>query len=778
MNRIPLLCCYLLLASLLFAVPLVGQKRSGYEKNREEESADINQKRSEWFYGQRAYPHKYVPSGAYLSALAQRDNLVAQQFAEQGAAQPMWKSIGPQPVHNPFADPTVTGRVSAIAINPSNVNIIYVGGAQGGVWKSTDAGRTFKPLTDNQASTATGSITLDPTNPNIVYVGTGEENFSGDSYYGAGILKSTDGGTTWSHYCGPFCGPIGQDGYYGGGGRIGSLAIDPQNNEIVLAAAQLLFEDGIYRSTDGGQHWTQVLAGAPGDAVMFDPSGSVAYASLGDIFEGETEGVYKSIDGGITWTPDNGSGANTLPLANAGRIVLAMAPSAPTTIYAGIDNVFDGTLLGVFKTTDGGNNWVQLTTAPDYCTPQCGYDNVIAVHPTNPNVVFAGGAFSTTLIRSLDGGQSWSILQSAQNFGQLHADVHALTFTPDGSRFYVGNDGGAYVTTQPLAQAPNFTSLSNTLSLVQFYPGLSIHPTNPAIAIGGTQDNGTEMFSGVLKWNNVTCGDGGYTAIDFVVPSTIYATCQNIDIQKSTMSGAVGTWFEHSGGIDQSDKVDFIPPLVMDPSQSSTLYFGTYRVYQTTGGANSWAAISPDLTNDDPFWGVLTTMAVAPTDSNTVYAGSGDSNVETTRNAGSGTSATWTKIASGLPPRVITQLAVDPKIATKAYVTFSGFTGFGDNLGHVFRTTNAGSTWTDITTNLPNTPVNSIVIHPTMTNIIFVGTDVGVFYTTTGGGSWSPLVNGLPRVAVLGLNYHRASKILRASTHGRGVWDIQLPVLP
>jgi photosystem II stability/assembly factor-like uncharacterized protein len=218
--------------------------------------------------------------------------------------------------------------------------------------------------------------------------------------------------------------------------------------------------------------------------------------------------------------------------------------------------------------------------------------------------------------------------------------------------------------------------------------------------------------------------------------------------------------------------------MVMDPSQSSTLYFGTYRVYQTTDGANTWRAISPDLTNGPSFWGVVTTMAVAPTDSNTVYAGTGDSNVQVTRNAGSGTSATWTNVTSGLPPRVITQVAVDPKTANKAYVTFSGFKGFGDNLGHVFRTLNGGGSWTDISTNLPNTPVNSIVIHPTMTNIIFVGTDVGVFYTTNGGGSWKPLVNGLPRVAVLGLNYHRPSKILRASTHGRGVWDIQLPVLP
>ena len=763
---------------LVFVFSAVAQQPPATQRNRWREPKDINSKRSQWFYGQRAYPHQYVPTGAHLRSLQQLDSAMAQQIAEGTAPLPMWKSIGPQPVHTPYTDPTVSGRITAFAINPANVNIIYLGGAQGGVWKTTDAGQTWKPLTDNQPSIAIGSITLDPTNPNTVYVGTGEENFSGDSYYGAGILKSTNGGTSWVHYCGPFCGPVGQDGYYGGGARIGGLAVDPRNNQVVLAAVQLLFEDGIYRSADGGQTWTQVLSGAPGDSVMFDPTGNVAYASMGDTFSGETEGVFKSTDGGMTWNPDNGTGGNSLPLAGAGRIVLAMAPSTPTTLFAGIENVNDGTLLGMFKTTDGGSNWTQLLNAQDYCTPQCSYDNVIAVQPTNANVIFAGGAFSTTLIRSLDGGQTWTVLQSAQNFGTVHADMHAMAFTPDGKRLYLGNDGGAYITLQPTVQNPNFISLSNTLSLIQFYPGLSIHPTNPAIAIGGTQDNGTEMLSGTLAWDDVTCGDGGYTAIDFVVPSTMYATCQTIDIQKSTMNGAAGSWNEASSGIDYSDRVDFIPPLVMDPSQSSTLYFGTFRVYQTKDGANTWNAISPDLTNGPSFWGIVTTMAVAPTDSNTVYAGTGDSNVQVTHNAGSGTSATWTNVTHGLPPRVITQVAVDPKIATKAYVTFSGFTGFGDNQGHVFRTANGGASWQDISSNLPNTPVNCIVIHPTMTNILIVGTDVGVFYTTNGGSSWSPLVNGLPRVAVLGLNYHRASKILRASTHGRGVWDIQLPVLP
>jgi photosystem II stability/assembly factor-like uncharacterized protein len=751
------------------------------EEKEEGEGAENGriQQRAEWFYRQRAYPHRFVPAGAHQRAmqeLNQRLAVEASLSVRPGLASlttPTWTLAGPNPINTPYGASVVSGRVSALAIDPSNTSILYLGGAQGGIWKSTNGGTSWTPLTDGQPSLAIGSITLDPANPSTIYVGTGEENFSGDSYYGAGVLKSTDGGSTWAQICGPFCGPLSGDSYYGGGARIGGLAIDPGNSQIILAATALVFKDGVYRSGDGGNTWTQVLSGNPGTAVMFDPNhAGVAYSALGNSFSGATEGVYKSTDSGQTWTAINGTGTSALPLTNAGRIVLAMAPSNTTILFASIGNVNDGTLLGLFKTTDGGAHWSQLTKAPDYCTPQCNYDNAIAVQPTNANVVYAGGAFTTSLARSLDGGSSWTVVQSAQNNGSIHADLHSLVFTPDGATLYLGNDGGAYSTKQITASTPTFTQLNTTLALTQFYPGLSIHPTNINIAIGGTQDNGTVLYSGTGAWNEVACGDGGYTAIDSSTPSTMYATCQQVNILKSTSSGAFGSWNSAQSGIDTGDRVDFIPPLVMDPSRGNTLYFGTYRLYATTNGAESWSAISPDLTNGPSFWGVITAVAVAPTDSNTVYAGTGDSNVQVTTNALAGPGATWNNRSSGLPARVLTSLAVDPTISTTAYVTFSGFTGFGDSLGHIFKTVNGGSTWTDISSNLPNTPVNSVVLYPQAPKILFAGTDVGVFYTSNGGTSWNTLINGLPRVAVLGLTLHTATHALRASTHGRGVWDL------
>ena len=743
------------------------------------EEPNVQRQREEWFYRQRAYPYRYVPSLAHRRGMEQLDQMLAVEEVSRvlsptaPASNPTWVFIGPQPIQTPYSTPIVSGRVTALAIDPRDVNTVYLGGAQGGVWKTTNGGSAWTPLTDTQPSAAVGSIALDPSNSNIIYVGTGEENFSGDSYYGAGILKSTNGGATWTQLCGPFCGPSGND-FYGGGARIGGLAVNPANNQILLAAVALLFEDGIYRSTDGGQSWTRVLSGNPGNSVFFDSTGNVAYGSLGNSFSGGTEGVFKSTDAGLTWTPANGSGSNALNLTNAARIVVAMAPSSNTTLYAGIAAVSTGELLGFYKTTDGGANWMQLTSTPDYCAAICSYAHVIAVQPTNANVVFAGGGFTVTLVRTLDGGATWATLQSAQNFGFLHADMHALAFFPDGNTLYLGNDGGAYVTTQITAPNPSFTALNSTLGLTQFYPGLSIHPTNLSIALGGTQDNGTLLYSGALTWNNVACGDGGYAAIDFNMPSTMYTGCQQFNIFKSTSNGTFGTWNAVLNGINTGDRIDFIPPLVMDPSNSQRLYFGTHRVYQTTNGASNWTAISPDLTGGDPFFGVVSTIAVAPNDSNTVYSGTMDHRVQVTTNAGAGGSATWTNISAGLPPRVVTSVAVDPATSTTAYAAFSGFTGFGDSLGHVFKTTNGGASWLDISGGLPNTPVNSLVVIPGAPGTLFVGTDVGVFYTINSGSSWTSLVNGLPRVAVLGLTFHSPSRTLRASTHGRGAWDIDV----
>jgi hypothetical protein len=321
------------------------------------------------------------------------------------------------------------------------------------------------------------------------------------------------------------------------------------------------------------------------------------------------------------------------------------------------------------------------------------------------------------------------------------------------------------------------TDFNKTLAITQFYNGLSIDPTDINHGFGGTQDNGMLRYSGAIDWEEVTGGDIGSTVMDFTNPSTVYRS-RDCDVFRSTTDGNPGTFMLVSSGISTA-RCGFLPPLVMDPTDSQTLYFGTHKVFQTTNGAASWTAISPDLTGcaTASLFCVLDAIAVAPSNSNSVYAGSNNGKVQVTTNASAGAGAFWTDISNGLPPRTVTQIAVDPARDRTAYVVFSGFSGFVDTKGHVFRTKNQGNAWTDISANLPNIPVNAIVVDPDLPGALYIGTDIGVFATFDGGVSWSPFATGLPRVAVTGLTLHRASRTLRAGTYGRSAWDALLPAV-
>ncbi|MGB6688245.1 MAG: IPT/TIG domain-containing protein [Terracidiphilus sp.] len=752
----------------------------------EGKESDFVRNRIKWFHDQRAYPHKTLPAGIRQQAIKDRDRKTTLEsairaslaYSETTPVEPAWKLIGPEPVSFYGID---SGRVSALAIDPANPRIVYMGGAEGGVWKSTNGGETWTPIGDTQVTLAIGAIAIDPNNSNTVYAATGEENFAIDSYYGAGILKSTNGGETWTQLPGGFTGvPCGGD-------WIGGIAIQPGDSKVVLAAVESCYygQAGIYRSADGGQTWAAVYvptnAWNPGTSIFFDAgNGNIAYAALdpGDSPGPAYPTVIKSTDGGLTWKASSGSGANALPAgSNIGRIALAIAPSDPSILYAALADNVNGDLLGLYKTTDAGANWTQLTGTPDFCSTQCWYDIVLAVSPTNPNFVVAGGVYTyhpggSAVATSSDGGHTW-VDQSAG----LHPDTHALAFTPDGSTLYTGNDGGVWRTTDPTANAIPWTDLNYTLAITEFYPGLSMDPGNLNHSYVGTQDNGTERYSGALGWPTVACGDGGPTVIDYVDTSTIYANCIGLSLYKSTDDGS--HWNAVTTGFDGTDRTAWVPPLAIDSEHHETLYFGTYRVYRTQNGGSNWKAISGDLTNpnNSNHNGTLSTITVARSDDNTVYTGSDDAEIEVTRNALSTSGATWKAVINGLPDRAVTWIVVDPTTASTAYAGFSGFTGFGDSLGHIFKTTNAGSSWTDISSDLPNTPVDSILVDPDDPEILFIGTDIGTFYTTSDGASWSALGKGLPNVVVSGLGLHENSRTLRATTHGRSVWDLNVAAL-
>lgn len=839
------------LLTLLFACPLGPLSRAQQKPlpRETEEPTDVARRRQEWFHKQRAFPLKHIPAGARARALehlaAMRMREAAQHTsgdipnapgAPPNSPNPAWVALGPQPTNSPFFTPFTSGRTTALAVDrcDSTGKTVYLGGAEGGVWKTTDGGMNWTPLTDFQPSLATGSIALDtslcmgtPAHANAIYVGTGEEDFSVDSYYGAGVLKSTDGGSTWTVF--------GASAFTGttvpqtpGGPRIGAIAIDPANTSILLAAVdgfQTGFDEGLWRSTNGGSTWVHVLPTTPfnnivATDVVFDPadaSGKTAYAALGSLGGTGKNGVYKSADSGATWTMLSIAGlAPTL----FGRISLAVGPpasgSGPGVLFASIADAsgFSTDLLGVFKSTNGGTTWTRLLapvvqSAGGFCNFQCWYDMAIRVSPTNPSVIFLGGAAGgstvSTVFRSTDGGTTWANVSASGAGSNLHVDTHAFAFTPDGKTLFVGDDGGVWSSADVASPATpagsqHWTNLNATLNITQFYPGHSVHPSNPRISIGGTQDNGLQKHeddlaaaSPDLSWSDlgVAC-DGGFTAVDPQIPSTVYGTCEyipdglliiGVSFVGGDLSGQNGILI--ISGIDPSDPGAFIPPLVIDSSNPQRLYFGTFRVWQTTNGGNSWLPISGGLSLGN---GVLTTIAVAPTDSNTIYAGSDDGTVWVTTNGG----AIWNLIArpfvSPIPDRAVTAVSVDPHVSTTAYVTYSGFSGvFGsDTTGHVFKTINGGTSWTDISctaancgtpnpTDLPNTPINDLVVDPDIANTLYVATDIGVFQTSNGGATWSTLGAGsLPNVVVLSLKLQEPARALRAATHGRGVWDLAL----
>jgi len=387
---------------------------------------------------------------------------------------------------------------------------------------------------------------------------------------------------------------------------------------------------------------------------------------------------------------------------------------------------------------------------------------VVAVHPTDPNTVYFG---AVSLFRSTNGGASFSSITAG-----IHVDQHAFAFAPqNASVVYVGNDGGIFKSTNG---GTSWSSLNSNLAITQFYPGVSLHPTDANYILGGTQDNGTLRFTGSSVWDEILGGDGGFTAIDFATPTTIYAETQWT--QGSASSGPRRSdnggppFTTKNSGINVSDDAAFIPPYVMDPSNSQTLYFGTNRLYKTTNRGDFWTVLAGS-TNLTKGTGVISTIAVAPSNPQVIYVGASDGNVVVTTNGGS----TVATIISGLPNRSVMAIAVDPTSASTAYVVFSGF-----GTGHIFTTTNTGASWTNISANLPDVPVNAILLDPGAPSNIYIGTDLGVFRSTDGGGSWSALNTGLPNVAVFDLAFRSGTNVLVAATHGRGVFKMPVTGTP
>jgi photosystem II stability/assembly factor-like uncharacterized protein len=710
-----------------------------------------------WFYEQRAYPTGAIPLDWKERALAHIEQHNKPQ--QTGVSAISWTEVGPN---------NIGGRSRTLAVDPGNANIVYAGSVSGGVFKSTNAGTSWFPTNDFADNLSISSIAIDPTNTSIIYAGTGEGFFNLDAVRGAGMLKSTNGGSTWTLQT-SFTGA--SFPYY-----INDIYLRPDSALVLYAATNT----GLFKTTNGGTSWTFRHQGTSVRATQIVPNPTTPatfYVCYGNF---STDGIYKTTNGGTSFTKLT----TGLPSSGYSRVSLAIAPSNTQILYAVFTNSSTNYTLGVYRTTDGGSNWSAVSTPTDPLTTashlggQGWYNNVIAVSPTDANTVYAGGV---NLFKSTNGGTSWTMISnwySGAGYPYVHADQHEIVFS--GSTTYFCNDGGIFRSTNAGA---SFTEIVNGFATIQFYSG-AIHPTLD-VYYGGTQDNGTLKSGGLPNWSMVFGGDGGHVAVDFTTPNTVYTEYVYLNIQKSTNAGS--TWTRSMNGIPTSgggpydgtsDRVLFIAPISMDPSNAQRLAAGTYRVFHTTDGAANWSAISSDLTGDGPgsvgsAGSTISAIAIAKTSSSIVYIGTSGSTtaasrIQVTTNLGS----VWTNVTvSPLPNRYVTAIAIDPGNADRAWVTYSGYGG-----GHVFMTTNRGTSWTNASGNLPDIPANAVVINPSSQNNVIVGTDLGVFETTNGGTTWTQQNTGLANVVVSDLDL-RSDRYLFAATHGRGMFKSSAPLV-
>jgi len=672
-----------------------------------------------------------------------------------------WQELGPAPL---YAGP-YTGRTSAIVASPSDPAKYFVAGATGGVWRTVNGGTSWTPLTDDLPVSSIGALALDPFDENIVYAGSGEANFANHSIYGLGLYKSTDGGDTWD--------VLAEDTF--AGRTFSRIVVSHADSQVLYASIMHAggfparnaakghpLTDGpvgVFRSDDGGVTWAQLLNGlhntAASDVWMHPGDADILYAALGDIFGLPENGIYKSVNGGESWTKLGGG----LPETNVGRITLAIAPSMPERLYTIITRPSDefgggAALNNVFRTDNGGDTW-SATNPGSFQSTYGWYLSTAIVHPTNPDMVFVGGL---TLLRSINGGGNWS------DKTPQHVDMHGLAFDAAG-RLLCANDGGVHRSTN---DGTSWTARNDGLGVIQFYPGLSAHPTVEEYIVGGTQDNGTNTYSGDgLIWEHELGGDGGYTALAIGVTTQVFGEFQGSgNLYRSTHFGP----FNFRGsGIVTSDRNCFVPPIAQDPSDYRKLLYGTHRVYRTTYSGGNWSPISGDLTGGPP--AAIRALVIAPSNPDVVYAATNDGRVLVSTNGG----YDWDLKLTGVPgwPRVTREIAIDPVDDSTVYLAVSQF---GED--QIRKSTDRGDTWTVLDGDLPDLPVNVVAIYRSDgQRVVFLGTDNGVYVASGDETRWSKYGASLPNAPVMDLVVNTPFNRLIAGTLGRGAWQIDLPNL-
>jgi len=702
----------------------------------------------EWFEKQRAFPDDEIPPRAQEKAIEQQKQMPVMELNSPAP----WVLAGPT---------NVEGRITTIAVHPTNPNIVYTGTANGGLWKSTNFCTSWSSVFDNQNTSSVGALAIDPANPNTVYCGTGESNSLRSYYPGTGIYKTTDGGTSWTS--------IGLQNTY----SFGNIVINPSNSQIVYAAAMGSLrrknpERGIYKSTNAGLTWIQslYLSDSVGAIdVILDPSNqNKLFAAMWERqrredyikYGGPMTALYVTTNAGANWSVVNGGFPSNA--SDMGRISLDICSSTPSIVYA-FTAYANGNSRGLYKSTDSGSSWSLINSGVAPSSNYAWFNRICKVNPANANQLFCGGL---DMYMSVNGGTSFSYVSAS------HVDHHAVGFSPSNSSYIViGNDGGIDYSTN----GGTSWLASTTMPITQFYAG-DIDNNNPSTILGGAQDNGTYKTTGsVGGWQSIYGGDGFYCKVDYNNSQYVYASSQNGALGRSTNGGS--SFLSGTSGLDLAYS-NWMTPYVLDKNDPQILYCGTYKIHKSTNRMQSWTAISPDLANGHvQNLGTITTVDVSKSNPNVIYCGTDDANIWVTTNGGTN----WTKINSGLPYRWVTRVAVHNDSANVCYVTLSGYKV--DSTGaHIFRTSNYGASWISVSGNLPNAPINDVIIEPYANGTLYIGTDIGVMSTTNYGNTWFVLETGIPSsVPCHDLTLNDATRKLVVWTHGRSAYYTILPFL-
>lgn len=715
--------------------------------------------RRQWFAEIRGLDRVEQASQYRLAAAMEtRDRMLLEANVDSA----VWTAIGPSPMSMlNWTMGHVSGRVSALAVDPVDRDILFLGAASGGLWKSTNGGVSWSSLFDFVGTQTIGAVVLDPSNRQTLWVGTGEQAANCDDYFGQGLFRSTDGGATFYPRNGSGTGILPLS-------FISAIAVDPTDSDHILVGGTGRCVDGdisyggLYRSTNGGTTWQQIQWGTVQDMVFNPEDPDVVYVAIGGYGESPS-GIYKSTDGGVQWSRL----ANFLAGIQLHRLRLAMAPSDADVLYALVNRPGRGTSL--YRTTDAGSTWsLQNATA---CEGQCWYNLCLAVDPTDANKLRVG---SIRFASSSNAGVTltyetdyWGSTQS------VHQDTHVLQYDPaDANRFWIGTDGGLWRSEDGGA---SYQNLNGNLNITQFYD-IAVHPTDTNTVFGGSQDNSSERTVGNQLWEvTLVSGDGFCNVVDTLSPDVVIQTSYPWNglpsLYRSTQGGQPNTFsFVLPTGLTVGEPWPWKTPLtgsLRGRGDAFELFIGSNRVYRSSDVGDTWTALSSTALGTRALSSIV---AVPFGQTIRVFAGTLAGELFRCDDA-LAASPQWTPVHAGLVADApITDVSIDPTQPQHVFVTQAVFDGDSLSVSH-----DGGGSWLFRANGLPPVPANAVQVDSLAPQRIYVGTDVGMFRSTDGGLSFHTMMQGLPLGAVISdLEVSGDGLTLVAGTYGRGAWRVPI----